>query len=121
MNEIVSKNDLLKDMGDRYLAARKRLGWTQEQSAEAGDTTQQSISDAERGSYFLAPDVMLRLCLAYGISVDYLMLGSLSDADMKQEDPRAKQLNPEQFFHYKAMNDHFFESHGITIEHSEDS
>ena len=117
-----NKDNTLIEIGLRYQSARKACGLTQEQAAEIGDTNQQSISAAEHGEYYLASDVAYRLCVGYGITVEYLMTGAISDADTAHLDPRAKHLSPEQFFNYKAMIDNFFASHGIAgSEKEEDS
>ena len=111
MDEI--KDNTLIEIGLRFQNARKACGLTQEQAAEIGDTNQQSISASEHGEYFLASDVTYRLCVGYGITVEYLMTGGISDADILHTDLRAKRLTPEQFFQYKKMIDSFFASHGI--------
>lgn len=116
-----SKEQLLIDMGQRYYAARKKLGLTQEQAAEIGETNQQSISDAERGLYFLSTDVVYRLCIGYGISSDYLLFGKEIDAG-HAPDSRIKQLTTDQLFHYNAMLDHYFAALGIqSPDNTEDS
>lgn len=111
--EEIDRDKLLKEMGERYYTVRKQKGLTQEQAAEAGGTTQQGISDAERGIYFLSTDVMYRLCIEYGISCDYLLTGNISDKDTCLVDVRAKQLTSNQFTDLKAIIDHFFSALGV--------
>lgn len=117
-----SKNNTLKEIGLRFQEARKACGLTQEQAAEISDTTQQNISAAERGDYYLSSDIVYRLCVRYGISVEYLMTGVLSDSDILHNDPRTAYLTPEQIIQYKVIIDAFFASHGITnVKQDEDS
>lgn len=110
----INKGELLKGMGKRYYEARKQKGWTQEKAAEICEVTQQTISDAEHGEFFLAPDVMLQLCLAYGISVSYLMTGQQAPEESLLADSREKLLTQDQLNHLKIINNNFFEALGIT-------
>ncbi|MCI8589326.1 MAG: helix-turn-helix transcriptional regulator [Clostridiales bacterium] len=103
----IERTKLLKDMGQRYYEARKAKGLTQEAAAEIADVTQQAISDAELGKSFLSPDSMLRLCMAYQMSCDYLLTGEISDKDTLLINNQIKQLDAESFNHYKAITEHF--------------
>ena len=103
----IERTQLLKDMGGRYFEARKAKGLTQEAAAEIADVTQQAISDAELGKSFLSPDSMLRLCIAYHISCDYLLTGEISDKDTLLIDEQLKQLDADSFNHYKSITEHF--------------
>jgi len=103
----IEKKQLLKDMGERYFAVRKAKNYTQEDAADIAEVTQQAISDAELGKSFLAPDCMLRLCIAYGISVDYLLTGEVSDKDRMILDKRVQKLDSDDYFHYQAVSEHF--------------
>ena len=103
----IDRKQLLKEMGARYYDARKAKGLTQEEAAEIADVTQQAISDAELGKSFLSPDCMLRLCVSYGISCDYLLTGAVSDVDALIIDKQIRALDPVAFAHYKGITEHF--------------
>lgn len=103
----IEKTKLLRDMGQRYFEARKAMGLTQEAAAEIANVTQQAISDSELGKSFLSPDSMLRLCMAYNISCDYLLTGEISDKDAFLIDKQIKNLDSETFYHYKEITEHF--------------
>jgi len=103
----IDRKQLLKEMGLRYSEARRAKSLTQEDAAEIADVTQQAISDAELGKSFLSPDRMLRLCIAYDISCDYLLTGEISDKDAMIIDKKIRDLDPKTFSHYKGITDHF--------------
>ena len=103
----IERKQLLKDVGKRYVEARKAKGLTQEEAAEIANVTQQAISDAELGKSFLSPDSMLRLCNAYNISCDYLLTGKVSDRDMQIIDEQVRKLDAKAFHHYKEITEHF--------------
>lgn len=103
----VERKQLLVDMGKRYFEARKAKGLTQEEAAEIADVTQQAISDAELGKSFLSLDSMLRLCIAYDTSCDYLLTGEVSSSDIQIIDQRVRELDAKAFYHYKEIMEHF--------------
>ena len=103
----VDRKQLLKDMGTRYYEARRSKGLTQEDAAEIADVTQQAISDAELGKSFLSPDCMLRLCMSYGISCDYLLTGEIADKDAMIIDQKIRELDADTFAHYRGITEHF--------------
>ena len=105
-----NKKTLLKEIGQRYFERRKALGLTQEDAAEIADVTQQAISDSELGKTFLAPDSMIKVCQAYGVSCDFILTGEITDKDTMMIDKRVKSLPPDAFFHYERMTEHFFEA-----------
>jgi transcriptional regulator with XRE-family HTH domain len=103
----IDKKSLLKEIGQRLYNRRKALGRTQEEAAEIADVTQQAISDSELGKSFLAPDSIIKLCIAYGVSCDYIMTGEIIDKDSQLIDKRIRTLSPDAFFHYERMTEHF--------------
>lgn len=103
----IERKQLLIEMGQRYLNARKANGLTQEEAADIANVTQQAISGAELGKSFLSPDSMLRLCTAYGISCDYLLTGKISDKDALMIHEQIMRLDADAFYHYKEMTEHF--------------
>lgn len=109
----IDKKQLLLDMGNRYYQKRKELKLTQEDAAEIAGITQQAISDAELGKGALQPDSMLKLCLAYGMSCDYLLTGNISDSDSMRLDKQIQCLDADTFFHYQSITEHFLSALGI--------
>ncbi len=71
----------LKDMGRRISAQRKRLGYTQEQTAELADISPQLLSNAENGSRAISSDKLYRISRALNVSADYLLSGESTDKD----------------------------------------
>ncbi len=101
------KKKLMQDMSKRLVAKRKEMSWTQEEAAEHAEVTQQAISDAENAKTMLMPDTMLKLCIAYKISVDYLLTGDVADKDMMILDQKVRELDSKRFFHLSGIIDHF--------------
>ncbi len=108
------KKQFAAEMGKRLYDARLAAGLSQGDAAKIGDTYQQSISEAEHGKMFLPPDVMYRLCKAYGISCDYLISGVQTNVDFTEFDIRLQKLNERQFHSYKAIMKHFLDALNIS-------
>ena len=66
------------EIGARYKQARINAGYTQEQPAEAIDTSTQFLSDAERGVTGMSLSTIIRLCTTLSVSADYILLGQSS-------------------------------------------
>ena len=98
MNDIEEKDrkKLCAEIGNRLYNARVNAGLSQGDAAKLGNTYQQSISEAEHGNIFHPPDVMYRLCQAYGISCDYLISGKHIEADYILLDSRIVKLDEKQ-------------------------
>ena len=62
----------LKEIGQRILERRKKLGMTQEALAEKGDVTAQFVSYAEAGKRAMRPENLLKIATALEVSADYL-------------------------------------------------
>lgn len=80
-------NDLVRE-------ARRRVGWTQSQLAEAAGTTQSAIARLESGRTSPAFDDVLRYLRLMGLDLD-LMLVERDDSDWAQAE-RTLALSPEQ-------------------------
>lgn len=76
----MDKNFLI-NMGHRISMQRKRLGYTQEQTAELADISPQLLSNAENGSRAISSDKLYRISRALNVSADYLLSGETSDKD----------------------------------------
>ena len=64
-------------IGNKLRAQRKRLGYTQEQVAEAIGITPAFMGHIERGERGMALDTLLHLCNFYHITMDYLWSDTL--------------------------------------------
>lgn len=79
----MSNNDiLLKDMGKRISERRKDMKLSQEELAELAEVSPQLLSTAERGTKALRPENLLKISIALGVSVDYLLTGEIIDKDL---------------------------------------
>lgn len=68
---------LLFDMmtiGNRLLAARKRLGMTQAEVAERAGLSDRTYADIERGNANMRVETLLRICQALGVAPDDLLV-----------------------------------------------
>ncbi|OYU44330.1 MAG: transcriptional regulator [Burkholderiales bacterium PBB4] len=65
----------LKTLGDRIRAARKELGWTQEDLAANAVLDRSYIGGVERGERNLTFTVLCQICTAMGCDVAALTVG----------------------------------------------
>ena len=72
----------LKEIGQRIMDRRKKLGLTQEVLAEKGDVTAQFVSYAEAGKRAMRPENLLKIATALEVSADYLLTGDIIDKDL---------------------------------------
>ena len=86
----------LKEMGERIIQCRKKLGLTQEQLAEKADLTTQAISLFESGKRAMRPDSLLKLAIALGTSTDFLLTGTIVDKDKLILSDKLNKLLPQQ-------------------------
>lgn len=80
------KTDLMT-IGNRLYEARKRLGMTQAQAAEAAGISDRTYADVERGTAKMRVDTLLAICSALRTSPDVLLL-----PDAGQEEPDASRI-----------------------------
>ena len=71
----------LKEMGQRIMERRKKLGLTQEALAELSELTTQFVSYAESGKRGMRPENLMKVAAALGVSTDYLLTGDIIDKD----------------------------------------
>lgn len=69
-------NNFLKRMGQRILARRKALGYTQDDIAEMISVTPPMISNLEQGKKAVRPENLAKVCKALGVSADFILYGS---------------------------------------------
>lgn len=62
-----------RKIGDKLLAARKRLGLTQMEVAEAAGMSDRAYADIERGTVNMRVETILRICKALHISPDEIL------------------------------------------------
>ncbi len=60
-------------LGDKIIALRRQLGWSQEQLAEEMGISRQSVSKWESGMSIPDIDKILKLSEIFGVSTDYLL------------------------------------------------
>ena len=63
----------LKEIGQRMIERRKKLGLTQEALAEKADVTAQFVSYAEAGKRAMRPENLMKIAEALSVSADYLL------------------------------------------------
>ncbi len=88
---------MLKEMGQRIVARRKELGYTQEQIAEMMDVSIQMISNLERGNKAIRIDNLVKLSEILHISTDYVLTGKRNDAEQQALFEKIKSLSEEDF------------------------
>lgn len=86
----------LKEIGQRIMDRRKKLGLTQEALAEKADVTAQFVSYAEAGKRAMRPENLMKLAAALEVSTDYLLTGDIIDKDLLILSEKMCRLSPAQ-------------------------
>lgn len=86
----------LKEMGQRIMERRKKLGLTQEALAEKSELTTQFVSYAETGKRGMRPENLMKVAAALGVSTDYLLTGDIIDKDKLLLSEKLDKLTPQQ-------------------------
>ena len=86
----------LKEMGERIMQRRKKLGLTQEALAELSELTTQFVSYAESGKRGMRPENLMKVAAALGVSTDYLLTGDIIDKDKLLLSEKLDKLTPQQ-------------------------
>ena len=86
----------LKEMGQRIMERRKKLGLTQEALAELSELTTQFVSYAESGKRGMRPENLMKVAAALGVSTDYLLTGDIIDKDKLLLSEKLDKLTPQQ-------------------------
>lgn len=86
----------LKEMGERIMQRRKKLGLTQEALAEKSELTTQFVSYAESGKRGMRPENLMKVAAALGVSTDYLLTGDIIDKDKLLLSEKLDKLTPQQ-------------------------
>ena len=90
------KDLCLKEIGQRIVERRKKLGLTQEALAEKGDMTPQFVSYAEAGKRAMRPENLKKISEALNVSADYLLTGDVIDKDLLILSEKMRKLTPSQ-------------------------
>ena len=96
---------VIRDMGLRIALRRRETGMTQEELADRMDVSPQTISYVETGKKSIRPENLIKLCTALDVSADYLLTGSVSDAEYNEVCKKLALLTPEQFGYVKGIID----------------
>ena len=95
------------EIGVRCKQARLSAGYTQEQLAEAIDTSTQFLSDAERGVTGMSLSTIIKLCTVLSVSSDFILFGekNTTNANALSLDARVSNLSePERNLIEKQIN-----------------
>lgn len=74
----------MRDIGNRLLAVRKRLGLTQYEAAEAAGLSYRTYADIERGAVNTRLDTLLRICKAFHVTPDEVLTVSETTQELHQ-------------------------------------
>lgn len=72
-------------IGNRLLAARKRMGMTQSEVAEAAGLADRTYADIERGAVNMRTETVLRICNVLHITPDEIFTQSAPNTAPRQE------------------------------------
>ena len=107
----------LKEIGQRILERRKKLGMTQEALAEKGDVTAQFVSYAEAGKRAMRPENLLKIATALEVSADYLLTGEIIDKDLLILADKLRTLTPSQVRIVEGIIDECRALYGLSLIH----
>lgn len=79
-----------REIGNRLLAIRKRVGMTQAEVAEAAGLADRTYADIERGSVNMRVETILRICSVLHITPDEILTRSDTQPDEQQEEILAR-------------------------------
>lgn len=72
----------LVEMGERISQKRKEKNLTQEQLAEKVGVSLQTVSNIECGKKAARPENIAKICVAFDVTADFILLGKKSEEDM---------------------------------------
>lgn len=101
------ENELLKDIGKRLAAARKKAGYTQERLGELTGLSNKMICAAENGHKAMRPENIVKICECLSISTDYLLRGENAAINALTEDERISALSARQKLALQRIVDDF--------------
>ena len=71
-------------IGERIRQRRDELEWTQDQLAQKAGISKSFLSDLENGKRSVGADTLQAIAQVLGLSLDFLMAGTVSSASAKQ-------------------------------------
>lgn len=101
------ENNLLKDIGKRLAASRKKAGYTQERLGELTGLSTKMISAAENGHKAMRPENIVKICECLSISTDYLLKGENAAINTFAESERIAALSAKQKLALQRIVDDF--------------
>lgn len=100
----MEKRELYKEMGERLREYRKKLNYTQEQTAELLDMSLTYYGKIERGINGLSIEKLLLAHEKLGVDISYLLTGEkkteMTFDGLLQDCPREKRYEMEQLIKY---------------------
>ena len=79
-----------RSIGNKLLAFRKRLGFTQAEVAEAAGLSDRTYADIERGTVNMRLETILRICKALRITPDQVLTEEPTSISIKKEELLAR-------------------------------
>ena len=76
----------MREIGNRLLSIRKRMGMTQSEVAEAAALSSRTYADIERGTVNMRVETILRICNALHITPDEILTMSDTGMTIQQEE-----------------------------------
>ena len=76
----------MREIGNKLLAIRKRMGMTQVEVAEAAGLSSRTYADIERGTVNMRVETILRICDALHITPDEVLTKSECELTAQQEE-----------------------------------
>lgn len=86
---------ILREIGLRIAAHRKKMGMTQETLAEKMDVSVQMISNLENGKKGIRPENIIKLCNVLSVSADHILRGKASSEEVSHLAKAISTLPPE--------------------------
>ena len=75
----------MREIGNKLLAIRKRMGMTQVEVAEAAGLSSRTYADIERGTVNMRVETILRICEALHITPDEILTQSNTELTAQEE------------------------------------
>ena len=76
----------LREIGNRLLTARKKMGLTQAEMAELAGISDRAYADIERGSVNMRIETFLLICQALHVSPNQLLTGEEETPSLREEE-----------------------------------
>ena len=86
----------MREIGNKLLAIRKRMGMTQVEVAEAAGLSDRTYADIERGTVNMRTETILRICSVLYITPDEILTEENTNISSKQDElwARLNSCNP---------------------------